>query len=236
MTYPAMDAMIQQLTDLRALVTATSDDDIFRDTRCAGWRVAELIGHCESILAVLVSESAVPHDGPPEIDRLDVYRRTSGAPGTGTRADADKRIFDAAVEYTSGRWASQLRTSCQFVIDGVIRVLPEIPGDRVVIRPPSFPRMTHEELVASRLVEIGIHTADIADALGQPEDLAPAAADIIVDMFDALRGEPLPDELKWDATRYILLASGRGELTQDERDILGPLAASFPLPYFAASA
>jgi uncharacterized protein (TIGR03083 family) len=228
MTYPAMKAMIDQITDLRALVTAASDDDMLSDTRCAGWRVAELIGHCEGMLVSLVSESAQPHDGPPEIDRVDVYRRI-WAPGTNSHAEASKRIHDRVVAYTSGRRPAQLRTSFQFVIDGVIRTLPEIPGDRVVIRPPNFPRMNYEELVASRLVEIGIHTADIADALGQPEDLAPAAADI----FDTLLGEPLPDELGWDATRYILRATGRGELTQHERDVLGPLAASIPVSYFA---
>jgi uncharacterized protein (TIGR03083 family) len=233
MTYPAMDAMIGQITDLRALVSAASDADILQDTRCAGWRVAELIGHCEGMLVSLVSESAQPHDGSPEIDRCDVYRPKPEAPGTDTRATVDKRIHDRVVEYTSGRRPAQLRTSFQFVVDGVTRALPEIPGDRVVIRPPNFPRMTYEELVASRLVEIGIHTADIADALGKPQDLAPPAADIVVGIFDVLLGEPLPDELEWDATRYILCATKRVELTHEERDLLGPLAGSFPLPYFA---
>jgi uncharacterized protein (TIGR03083 family) len=228
-----MDAMVLQLTDLRALVTAASDDDILHDTRCASWRVAELIGHCEGMLVSLVSESAQPHYGPPEIDRFDVYRRMSWVPGTDTRPATDKRIHDRVVAYTSGRRPAQLRTSLQFVVDGVIRALPQIPGDRVVIRPPSYPRMTYEELVASRLLEIGIHTADIAGALGKPEDLAPSAADIVVAIIDTLLGEPRPDELEWDAIRYILCATGRGELTPSERDVLGPRAASFPLPFFA---
>jgi hypothetical protein len=68
-----MDAMIRSSRSAE-LVTAASDDDILHDRRCAGWRVAELIGHCEGILVWLASKSAQPHDGP-GIDRIRSFRR-----------------------------------------------------------------------------------------------------------------------------------------------------------------
>jgi uncharacterized protein (TIGR03083 family) len=225
--------MIHQLQDLRALVTDASDRDLLRESRCPGWRVADLMAHCEIILVALVSESARPHDGAPEIDRVDVYRQTTSlASGGDSRENVDKRIRDGAVAFADSRRLAQLATWLQFVIDGVIGALHDIPGDRVVIRPPNYPRMTHRELVASRLVEIGVHTSDIAHALGKPDDLAPPAAEAVVGIFDVLLGEPLPDDLKWDATRYILCATGRSELMPDERRVLGPLATRIPLPFF----
>jgi uncharacterized protein (TIGR03083 family) len=238
MIYDEMDAMIQQLLELRAVAADLSDDDIVRDTRCPGWRVAELIGHCEGMVLPLVGESAQPVEGAPEIDRVDVYRRTdqgrSGVVGV-KGPEVDRKIFDRVVQYTSGRRPDQLRMSFLFAIDGAVRVLPEIPGDRVVIRPPSYPRMTHRELLASRIVEMAVHTTDIADAVGHPEHIPPAAAAVVTGIFDPLVGGTMPEALGWEPIDYISCATGRRSLTSEERGVLGPLAENFPLPYWRAT-
>jgi uncharacterized protein (TIGR03083 family) len=233
MTYLEMDAMIEQIADLRALVSDLSDEKFDLPTRCPGWRVADVLGHCEGILVALVSESAAEREGAPEIDRVDVYRRDPDYRAkTDQQLAADRRVYDNAVEYASGRRPAQLRTSFEFIADGVIAAMPGIPGDRVVYRPPNYPRMTYQELVASRLVEIGIHASDVAQAVGRPEDLSPAAAEIVVSIFDEILGKPLPEALGWDNTRYILCATKRAEITPDEREVLGPLAERIPLPFF----
>jgi uncharacterized protein (TIGR03083 family) len=228
-----MDAMIQQIADLSALVSELSDEQFDFPTRCPGWRVAELIGHCEAILVSLVSESAEEREGAPEIDRADVYRRDPDHRAETERHLAtDLRIRENAVDYSSGRRPVQLKTSFKFVAVGVIAAMPGIPGNRVVFRPPSYPRMTFRELVASRLVEIGVHASDIAHAVGRPEDLSPAAAEVVMRMFDELLGASPPEGLGWDNTRYILCATKRAELTADEREVLGSLAERIPLPFF----
>jgi uncharacterized protein (TIGR03083 family) len=233
MTGQEIDAMIEQIADLRALVSDLSDEEFDLPTRCPGWRVADLIGHCEAILVSLVSESAAEREGAPEIDRTDVYRRDpDDAAELDRHMNVDRRIHENAVQYTSGRRPPQLRTSFEFVADGVIAALRGIPGDRVVFRPPNYPRMTYRELVASRLVEIGVHASDIAQAVGRPEDLSPAATEIVVGIFDEILGEPLPQALGWDNTHYILCASKRAVVTPDEREVLGPLAEKIPLPFF----
>jgi hypothetical protein len=89
--------------------------------------------------------------------------------------------------------------------------------------------MTFGEFVASRNVEFGVHTMDIAHAVGRPERVQPSAAAIITGILDTLLDEPVPNSLRWDATSYILTGTGRRALEPDERVKLGPLAARFPL-------
>ena len=89
--------------------------------------------------------------------------------------------------------------------------------------------MTFGEFVASRNLEFGVHTMDIAHAVGRPERVRPGAASIIVGILDSLLGRPVPESVRWDATTYILVGTGRRELELDERVKLGALAPAFPL-------
>jgi uncharacterized protein (TIGR03083 family) len=234
MPYEELDAMIELLLDMRALTADLSDEEIVHETRCPPWRVAELIGHCEGMLLALVGESARAVDGPPQIDRYDVYRRpepgelpVAGNPGESDDRVVFDRVVDRAVHYTSGRRPAQVQMSFMFIIDGVIRTLPEIPADRVVIRPAAHPPMTHRELVASRLVEFGMHISDIAAAVGRSDRIPPGAAAVVTNIIDELLGETPPAALGWAPTDYILAATGRRALTPTEREVLGPLADRF---------
>jgi uncharacterized protein (TIGR03083 family) len=230
-------ALAEQLGDLRDLVDDLTDEDFGRPTRCPDWSVAELVAHCEGMLFSLVSENAEPMDGAPEIDRFAVYgydpNRRYPFPDTlgGGKADRTNSevVRDRVIKQARGRRPGQLRTSFHFAVDGVLSRLLQIPADRVVRRPPRHPRMTFGELVASRHVEFGIHTMDIAQAVGRPELIRPAAAAIITGILDDLLGQTVPESLGWDSTRYILSGTGRRQLTPTEREMLGPLALRFPL-------
>ena len=70
---------------------------------------------------------------------------------------------------------------------------------------------------------------DIANAVGAPEQVDPAASAIITGILEGLLGEPLPVDLGWEATTFILTGTGRRELSHDERRKLGHLAQRFPL-------
>jgi hypothetical protein len=191
----------------------------------------------EGILVSLVSENAQAVDGAPEIDRLGVYRPDTdrpypyqeGLPASEAGLTVAETIRDRTITYAAGRRPGQLRASLQFAIDGAISALPQIPEDRVVRRPPSYPRMTYRELVASRHVEFGVHTLDVAQATARPEVLRPDAAAIITDTLDAMLGESPVTALGWDAHDYILSGTGRRELDTAERQTLGSLADRFPL-------
>jgi uncharacterized protein (TIGR03083 family) len=240
MTCPEITALIDQLGALRALISDLSDEDFERPSRCTGWTVAVLVGHLEGMLLSLVSECAEPLDVAAEIDRRHVYANdaTKPYPFKGELLEGEEnftvseRIRDKWKRYALGRRPVLLRTAFQFAVDGAVRILPTIPGDRVVRRPPAFPPHTFCELAASRHIEFGIHMMDIEDAVGRPQQIRPESAAIISDIFDTMLGETLPEGLGWDSTTYILTGSGRRKLEPTEAGILGPMADRFPLPAF----
>jgi uncharacterized protein (TIGR03083 family) len=223
-------ALAAQLDDVIALVGVLSEDDFSRPTRCPGWSVAELVAHCEGMLLRLAGENARPVDGEAEIDRVGYYRYNPDGPREGE--DPDKTfsevIRDRVIDEVGGRGGEQLRTSLQDAVGGALHGVREIPAERVIKR-SGHPRITFGEFVATRNLEFGVHTMDIAHAVGRPERVRPAAATIITGILDQLLGEPVPDSLRWDTTSYILTGTGRRPLEADERAKLGGLAAKFPL-------
>ena len=83
--------------------------------------------------------------------------------------------------------------------------------------------------MASRNLEFGVHTMDIAHAVGRPQRTHPDATPIITGILDGLLGSPVPAQLGWDGTTYILTGTGRRHLEAHERTTLGPQANRFPL-------
>jgi len=227
---PVVDALASQLRELNSLVAGLLEEDFSRVSRCPGWTVAELVAHCEGMLIRLVGENAQPVDGAAEIDRIGYYRYDPDGPREGE--DSDKTfseiIQERVIEEVAGRTPSQLIASLDGAVAGALQGISGIPGDRVIKR-SGHPRMTFGEFVASRHLEFGVHAMDIANAVGATEHLDPAAAAIITDILVGLLGEPLPADLGWDATTFILTGTGRRELTAEEQRTLGPATGRFPL-------
>jgi hypothetical protein len=132
------------------------------------------------------------------------------------------------IDEVAGRSGNQLRDSLEGGVNGALSGVREIPAERVIKR-SGHSRMTFGEFVASRNLEFGVHTMDIAHAVGAPEGVQPAAAAVITGILDGLLEEAVPASLEWDATTYILTGTGRRQLTGDERAKLGALSMKFPL-------
>jgi uncharacterized protein (TIGR03083 family) len=230
MESPEADALAEQFGDLIGLVGQLSEDDFALPTRCPGWSVAELVAHCEGMLVRLVGENAEPVAGRAEIDRVGYYRYDPDGPREGEASDKtfSEVIRDRVIDEVGGRTGAELLASLRGAVDGAVRGMAEIPPERVIKR-SGHPRMTFGEFVASRNLEFGVHTMDIADAVGRPEHTQPDTAAVITGILDGLLGEPCPSALGWDATTYILTGTGRRDLTSDERGKLGALARKFPL-------
>ncbi len=227
---PAVAALEAQLQELLALVGDLSEEELTRATRCPGWSVAELIAHCEGMLQRLVGENAQPVDGAPEIDRVGYYGYDPDGP---REAEDPEKTFsevirDRVIDEAAGREGAELRASLARAVDGALEGIRQVPHDRVIKR-SGHPRMTFGEFVASRNLEFGVHTMDIAHAVGRPERTAPAATTIITGILDRLLGGPVPPSVDWDATTYILVGTGRHPLDAAECSQLGDLAARFPL-------
>lgn len=225
-----VDALAGQLGELSALLRSLTPADFARSTRCPGWSVAELVAHCEGMLVRLAGENAQPVDGQAEVDRVGYYGYDPDGPREGEEPDKtfSEVIRDRVIDEVAGRSGDQLRTSLEGALTEALRGIAAVPADRIIKR-SGHPRMTFGEFVASRNLEFGVHTMDIAHAVGRPERVHPAAAAIITDLLDGLLGAEAVTLTRWDATTYILTGTGRRDLTADERGALGPLAARFPL-------
>jgi uncharacterized protein (TIGR03083 family) len=227
---PEVDALVEQLAVLLELVESLSDDEFRAATRCPAWTVAELVAHCEGILVRLVGENATAVDREPETDRVGYYRYDPEGP----RDDDDSgRTFsdvvrDRVLDEVAGRTPGQLRAALDQAVRDAVDGIEELPAARVIHR-SGHPPMTYGEFVASRNVEFVVHTMDVAHAAGRPQHAAPASAVVVVQILDGLLGRPLPAGAGWDATTYILTATGRRPMTDSERASLGDLAARFPL-------
>jgi uncharacterized protein (TIGR03083 family) len=227
---PEVDALAAQFAALVSLVGDLSEGDWARTTRCPGWTVAELVAHCEGMLIRLVGANADEAGGEPEIDRVGYYRYDPEGPREGE--DPDKTfseiIRDRVIEEVGGRSGAELRSSLEGAVAGAVEGVRRLPADRVIKR-SGHPRMTFGEFVASRNLEFGVHTMDIAQAVGREEHVDANSARVTTGILDGLLGERLPAGLGWDSTTYILAGTGRRALTPDERSQLGALAEKFPL-------
>ena len=230
MQSPEADALAAQFRELEDLLASLSEDDFARPTRCPGWNVAELVAHCEGMLHRLVGENARPVHGDVEIDRVGYYRYDPDGPreGEDPAKTFSEVIRDRVIDEVAGRDGAALRASLSGAVQGALRGVRDFPAERVIKR-SGHPRMTFGEFVASRNLEFGVHTMDIAHAVGRPQAINPATAAVIVGILDGLLGGEVPPSLGWGATTYILAGTGRRPLADGEREELGTLAERFPL-------
>jgi uncharacterized protein (TIGR03083 family) len=225
-----VDALEAQCKELSALLDELSDEDWDRPTRCPGWTVKELVAHCEGMLDRLVGANAEAVDGPVEIDRVGYYGYDPDGPreGEDPRKTFSDVIRERVIDEVGGRSGEELRDALAASIRKALDGVREIPPDRVIKR-SGHPRMRFDEFVASRVLEFGVHTMDLGHATLRGERIHPDAVRIVKEILDGRLGAELPKGLGWDTRTYILSGTGRRPLESNERFVLGPLAARFPL-------
>ena len=178
----------------------------------------------------LVSYNAQAVDGPAEIDRVGYY----GYDPDGPREDEDTSktfsevIRDRVIDEAGSRTGPEIRDGVASAIDEMVAGLKGIPGNRVIKR-SGHPKIRFDEFVASRVLEFGVHTADIGHATLRGERIHPDAVPVITGILHGLLGSPLPVGMGWDARTFILTGTGRRKLEPNERLALGTLASKFPL-------
>lgn len=225
-----LEALEAQCRDLVALVGELSDADWDRPSRCGGWTVKELVAHCEGMLERLPGYADMRVDGQAEIDRVGYYRydpdgRREGEDPSKTFSEV---IRDRVVEETAGRTKEEIVASLErFAEDSLARAREVEP--KLVMKRSGHPPIEFGEFVASRVLELGVHTMDIGHAALKGERIHPDAIPVVIGILDGLLGAALPKGMGWDARTYILTGTGRRRLEPNERFVLGPLAEKFPL-------
>ncbi len=225
-----VDALERQSKELAALLDELSDADWERPTRCPGWSVKEVAAHVEGMMQRLVTYNKQAVDGPAEIDRVGYYGYDPDGPREGE--DPSKTfsevIRDRVIDEAGKRTGPEIRDGVANAIAEMMSGLRETPGDRVIKR-SGHPKIRFDEFVASRVLEFGVHTADIGHATLRGERIHPDAVPVITGILHGLLGSSLPIGMGWDDRTFILSGTGRRKLEPNERFALGPLATKFPL-------
>lgn len=91
-----------------------------------------------------------------------------------------------------------------------------------------FGRMHLSEYLKTRVVEVTIHAMDMRHALNLSPDPTAGGLTVCCDVLRGLLGADVRP-LGIDDVRFAETATGRATLDDAERDILGPLAALFPV-------
>ncbi|MEN3356612.1 MAG: hypothetical protein V7637_594 [Mycobacteriales bacterium] len=178
-----------------------------RPTRCAPWTVAELLAHVRTATGRLTAMLAEPAPAAADVDAAGYYR-----PGLFGAEVNDARIDRArqdAAAVTGPALAEDFERTWRAV---AARVTAEPPGRLVRTRHGDGMRLDH--FLLTRVVEVGVHGLDLADALGRDPWLTEPAAAAIAAL---LGGPDVPAGLGWDRLTFIRKATGRLTLTGPER-------------------
>jgi hypothetical protein len=206
---------------LTETVQGLSDADFQRETRCAGMPVGPLLVHllydAQRALIAFASPAAVEpdrdfvtywHDFPPQPDGDTSFVRGVAAAyrKPGLLVQHWREVSEAAVRAASAGLATK--------------------GHRVetqghVLRAVDF--------VATLVLEATVHHLDLTVGFPDAPEPDPEALQVTARTLDGLFGPEAWDVIAWDTTTYVLKATGRLPLDEDDLAMLGPHASRLPL-------
>ncbi|TCO16839.1 uncharacterized protein (TIGR03083 family) [Kribbella steppae] len=202
-------------------VQGLSDADFDRPTRCEGMPVGPLLVHLlydaeRALMAFASPATAVPDrdfvtywlDSPPGTEGDDQFVRTV--------ASAYRKPA-ALVQHWRELSEAAVRAATAGLVDKGRRV--ETQGH--VLRATDF--------VATLVLEATVHHLDLIVELPNALEPDPEGLQVAARTLDGLFGPEAWDVIGWDTTTYVLKATGRLPLDEDDRDMLGPHADRLPL-------
>ncbi|MGW5670643.1 maleylpyruvate isomerase N-terminal domain-containing protein [Micromonospora sp. NPDC003776] len=197
---------------LEEVLRGLSEADLERPTPCPPWAVRDLLAHVRTGAGRLVDMLAAPAPQRAEVDAAGYFGRTKFTP----EVDRD-RIDSARREAATPAGPAQVADGFARAWRAADAAVGAQPAGRLV-RTRHGDAMTVTEFLRTRVVEVGVHGLDLADALDRRPWLTPTAARVVADLL--VDGRPLPPGLGWDAVTLVRKATGRSALTDRERAVL----------------
>ncbi|MFE9690813.1 maleylpyruvate isomerase N-terminal domain-containing protein [Micromonospora sp. NPDC005806] len=196
---------------LEDVLRGLDEADLDRPTPCPPWAVRDLLAHVRTGAGRLVDMLAAPAPERAEVDAAAYFGAAKFTPEVdGARIDSarhEARELPGVPEVAEG-FARAWRAA-----DAAVAAQP--PGR--LVRTRHGDAMTLTEFLRTRVVEVGVHGLDLADALDRRPWLTPTAAEVVADL---LADGPVPDGLGWDALTLVRKATGRAPLTERERTLV----------------
>lgn len=211
------------MTSYRAVtgdVGKLGEDDLTRPSRCRGWSRADVLFHLLLDAQRALVTFATPAVGEPDVDFVSYWAPyRPGAEGYAAHARFVRRV---ASSYRSDLVIAALWAETAAAAAYTAETLPadvKLATQGHVLFAGDF--------LATLAVEATVHHLDLVpgdEGLAGPSG---PGLEVARETLDGLLGEPVP--VGWDDADYVLKATGRAELTANERACLGGLAARFPL-------
>jgi uncharacterized protein (TIGR03083 family) len=188
---------------LTAALRGLSPADFDRPTRCTPWTVAELLAHVRTATGRLITMLAEPAPATVDRDAAGYYR-----PDLFAESVNDSRI-DRAQQEAAAVTGPELVEDFNATWRAVqAQVSASDPGRLVRTRHGDGMRLY--DFLATRVVEVGVHGLDLADALGAE----PWTTDPAVELICSLLG---PERFGWEPITHVRKATGRLPLSASER-------------------
>ena len=224
----ALDAAYAGITDVVEPLDAAG---FLQPTRCAGWAVCDLLAHIRMDAERALIAFATPAPGPADLDQVSYWANWSAEfdPELAAAHAQHVRIAAAAYSRPAGRVAHWRDTA-----EAAVRAARAAHGNGYVSTQDHV--LSVPDFVLTLVVEATIHHLDLIVSL--PAAPPPAAGNLrlvrhtLTELTAGSGGRPAESELArtgWDDATLALKATGRLELTEDERGGLGELAKHFPL-------
>lgn len=203
------------------VVADLADADFNRPTRCPPWDVRVLVGHMVRDLDRVLSYLDEPASDAATTDAITYFRSYDPQAEGAT-------ITSSSIETADGYGspAALVQGLDETLRRCVDRAGAEDPGRILRTR---LTTIRLDEFLKTRILEIGVHGLDLADALGRDAWLTGPAAVVILAILRGLLGEDPSVSLGWSDLVFIETGTGRRALTDGERTFLGPRADAFPL-------
>jgi hypothetical protein len=213
----AMVASYQAVTDD---VSKLEEEQLARPSRCLGWSRGDLLFHMLLDAQRALVTFATPADAEPDVDFASYWVPFQpGADGYLRHARLIRRIASAFQSDLAivGLWTETAAAAA--------RAATLLPAEVKVATQGHV--LTAADFLATLAVEATIHHLDLT--AGETSLAGPSGPGLAVtrETLDGVLGQPVP--AGWDDVTYALKATGRTELTDDDRASLGELAPRLPL-------
>ncbi|MBQ1049764.1 maleylpyruvate isomerase N-terminal domain-containing protein [Micromonospora sp. C51] len=212
-------AFYDECERLGAVLRTLDRSDLDRPTRCAPWTVADLLAHVRTGAGRLADMLAATAPGPAQVDAAGYFGAAKFLPQVDAAriAAAQGEVSAGGVEPLAERTGAMLDADFDRTWRATLTAVDAHPADRVV-RTRHGDAMTVTEFLRTRVVEVGVHGLDLAEALNRPPWLTPTAAQVIAELLTG--GQALPVGLGWDRLTLIRKATGRSPRSLVEQHAL----------------
>lgn len=216
-----IDALAAEGAKLSDFLRGITAEDWKRPTRCPPLDVRDLVVHMTAMMEGVAKACA------------EQFPEAEAQKDRGTWWDYDieqdqketvEWITEARTQYPDGPILAEWEAALEGAVTAVVSCMQQ---DDPMVRPgDTFIRLS--DYVATRVLEVTIHTMDVRDAFGLEPDPSPEGMAVTHDVLSGRLGAD-PRALGFSEADFANASTGRRTLTGEERERLGPLADLLPL-------